>query len=83
MIVIEYAPQVAAVSTASPSPTTLPEKPPEPEATKATPMIETTVAIQNELRIRSSPITVANAPMKIGVAARKSVTVAAVVLSTA
>ena len=46
-------------------------------------MIETTVAIQNEPRIRSSPITVANAPMKIGVAARKSVTVAAVVLSTA
>ena len=69
--------------TASPSPTSCPENPPEPDATKPTPINETTAASQKPRPIRSSPITLASTPMKIGVVPRKSVTVAAEVLSTA
>ncbi len=82
MIRTEYPAQVAAVRTASPSPTSLPEKPPEPDATIATPASETIVATQNPRPMRSRPTTLASTPMKIGVVPRNSVTVAAEVLST-
>src|SRR3954454_2327413 len=82
VIATEYIPQVIAVATARPSPPTWPENPPEPVATSPTPTIDTAVAIQKPRPIRSSPITLATTPMKIGVVPRKSVTVAAEVLST-
>src|SRR5579885_50393 len=82
VIATEYIAQVTAVDTASPSPKRCPEKPPDPEATKATPTSDTSVAAQKPRPIRSSPITRATTPMKIGVVPRKSVTVAADVLST-
>src|SRR5262252_9254748 len=82
VIATEYIAHVSAVKTASPSPKTCPENPPEPEATNATPTIETQVATQKPRPMRSSPITLATTPMKIGVVPRKSVTVAAEVLST-
>src|SRR5690348_9149851 len=82
VIATEYIAQVSAVDTASPSPNTWPENPPDPEATKATPTSETAVAIQKLRPIRSRPITLATTPMKIGVVPRNSVTVAAEVLST-
>ena len=82
-IATEYEPQVNAVPIASASPTMLPEKPPEPDATKPTPTIETTVATQKSRVSRSSPTELAIRPMKIGVVPRKRVTVAAVVLSIA
>src|SRR5581483_4568163 len=81
VIATEYIAQVRAVATARPSPKTCPENPPDPEATRATPTSETPVAIQKPRPIRSSPTTLATTPMKIGVVPRKSVTVAADVLS--
>ncbi len=71
VISTEYPAQVAAVNTASVSPNSRPEKPPEPEATNPTPTSETTVAIQKPRPIRSSPTTLARTPMKIGVAAEE------------
>ena len=74
-----YAAHVAAVATPSRSPLRLPETPPDPSATSATPPNETAAASQNRARHRSSPTANAISAAKIGVAPRISAIVDAFV----
>ena len=68
---------------ASPSPSTFPENPPEPDATKPTPISETTAASQNASAHALEPDHAREDPDEDRRLPRKSVTVAAEVLSTA
>src|SRR5581483_8494930 len=57
----------SAVATASRSPNRWPPKPPDPDATNATPTSDTNAATQKPRPIRSRPMMLATIPMKIGV----------------